>query len=163
MATISSIVAPARGNTSIGRGVYMVEKTIDFAVTTVDPSSADVVQMMTFDADTCILHAGIEVMTALTGAGSDATVDLGCSSVDADGFVDGFDIDGASAGDHAAPNMADAAIKPQTVGASDTLDLTFAGTDNGIATGKLRVYALCMDVSPLGDMEANIVDRDMLA
>ena len=162
MATITSIVAASRGNSQRGRNVYMVEKELDFAVTTVDPSAADVVQMMTFDAGTVILSAGVEVMTAVTGAGSDCTIDLGCSSVDADGFVDGFDLDAASAGDYATPNTP-VGVTPQFLAAEDTLDLTFAGTDGGIATGKVRVFALCMDVSALGDMSANEVDRDTLA
>lgn len=162
MATISSIVAAARGNSQRGRNVYMVEKEIDLSSTTVDPSAGDVVQMISFDAGTVVLSAGAEVTEALTGAGSDCTIDLGCSTVDADGFVDGFDVDAASAGDYATPNTP-VGVTPQFIAAADTLDLTFAGTDGGIASGKIRVFAVCMDVTELGDMTADEVVRDVLA
>lgn len=162
MATISSIVAAARGNSQRGRNVYMVEKEIDLSVTTVDPSAGDVVQMISFDAGTVVLSAGAEFTEALAGAGSDCTISLGCSTVDADGFVSAFDADAASAGDYATPNTP-VGVTPQFIAAADTLDLTFAGTDAGIASGKIRVFAVCMDVTALGDMAANEVARDTLA
>ena len=46
---------------------------------------------------------------------------------------------------------------------ADTLDLTFAGTGASFTAGKLRVYAIMMDVSSQGDTSANEVDRDTLA
>ena len=166
MATITSNLASARGNTQRGRNVYLVQNELDFAVTTVDPSAADVVQMMTIPAGTAVLAAGVEVMTAVAGAGSDCTIDLGFSSIDADGWVDGFDLDAASAGDYAS-QAASVATEfkglPAILTADDTLDLTFAGTDGGIASGKVRVFALCMDISDTGDMSADEVDRDTLA
>lgn len=164
MATISSIVAAARGNSQRGRNVYMVEKEIDLSVTTVDPSAGDVVQMISFDAGTVVLSAGAEFTEALAGAGSDCTISLGCSTVDADGFVSAFDADAATAGSYATPNTP-VGVTPQFIAGTDgdTLDLTFAGTDAGIASGKIRVFAVCMDVTALGDMAANEVARDALA
>jgi hypothetical protein len=41
--------------------------------------------------------------------------------------------------------------------------MTFAGTGDGISAGKIRVWAIMMDVSTMGDMTADEVDRDTLA
>ena len=46
---------------------------------------------------------------------------------------------------------------------ADTLDLTFAGSGATFTAGKLRVYAMLMDISEVGDMTAQEVDRDLLA
>ena len=93
MATITSNLASARGNTQRGRNVYLVQNELDFAVTTVDPSDGDVVQMMTIPAGTAVLAAGVEVMTAVDGAGSACTIDPGFSSIYADGLVYGFSLE----------------------------------------------------------------------
>ena len=50
-----------------------------------------------------------------------------------------------------------------TLATADTLDLTFAGDGATYTAGKIRVYAVMLDVSDMGDMTADIVDRDMLA
>jgi hypothetical protein len=47
--------------------------------------------------------------------------------------------------------------------AADTLDVTFAGDGATFTAGKLRVFAMLMDVSEIGDFTANEVDRDYLA
>ncbi len=46
---------------------------------------------------------------------------------------------------------------------ADTLDLTFAGDGSTYTAGKIRVYAVMMDVSEIGDTSADEVDRDTLA
>jgi hypothetical protein len=38
-----------------------------------------------------------------------------------------------------------------------------AGTGTSFSAGKIRVYAMLMDISDQGDMSANEVDRDTLA
>lgn len=156
MATITSLLKPATGNSQRGRNPYMVERTLDIVATTVDPSSGDVVQAITIPANTKILAAGVQVVESATmNTGTDATVTLG--AVDADEYVTAFDIDGAADGAYA-PSATVAADVVLT--SADTLDVTFAGTGASFTAGKLRVYAIMMDVSEQGDTSADEVSRD---
>ena len=159
MATITSLLLPATGNSNRGRMPYQVELSIDLTAQAIDCSSADVVQCITLPANTHILHAGVQVVESATqNTGTDATVTLGAADVDE--YVTAFDIDGAS--DLAyAPSVTPSA--EVVLSSADTLDLTFAGSGATFTAGKLRVYALLMDVSEQGSTSANEVDRDTLA
>jgi len=159
MATITSLLKAATGNSQRGRNPYMVENTIDIVATTIDPSSGDVVQAITIPAGHKIMAAGVEVVESATmNTGADATVTLGAA--DADEYVTAFDIDGAADGAYAPSATVAADV---VLSSADTLDLTFAGTGASFTAGKLRVYAVMMDVSSQGDTSANEVDRDTLA
>jgi len=159
MATITSLLKAATGNSQRGRNPYMVENTIDIVATTVDPSSGDVVQAITIPAGTKIMAAGVEVVESATmNTGTDATVTLGAA--DADEYVTAFDIDGAADGAYAPSVTVSADV---VLASDDTLDVTFAGSGASFTAGKLRVYAIMMDVSEQGDTSANEVDRDTLA
>mgnify|MGYP000190824905 CR=1 FL=1 len=160
--TVTSVVSTARGNSQRGRNPYYVENTIDFADITVDPSSDDIVQAIAIPAGSLLVSAGFEVVEALTIAntGSDETVDLG-TDVNDDKYVAAFDIDAATAGDYG--TSVDGGMNPEIHGSANTLDLTFAGTGDGISAGKIRVFAVLMDVTEAGDLSANEVDRDTLA
>ena len=159
MATITSLLKAATGNSQRGRNPYMVENTLDIVDTTVDPSSGDVVQAITIPAGHKIMAAGVEVVESATmNTGTDATVTLGAA--DADEYVTAFDIDGAADGAYAPSATVAADV---VLASADTLDLTFAGTGASFTAGKLRVYAVMMDVSEQGDTSANEVDRDALA
>jgi len=159
MATITSLLLPATGNSNRGRMPYQVELIIDLTAQAIDCSSADVVQCITLPANTHILHAGVQVVESATmNTGTNATITLGAA--DADEYVTAFDIDGAS--DLAyAPSVTPSA--EVVLSSADTLDLTFAGDGATFSAGKLRVYALLMDVSEQGSTSANEVDRDTLA
>ena len=159
MATITSLLLPATGNSNRGRMPYQVELIIDLTAQAIDCSSGDVVQCITLPANTHILHAGVQVVASATqNTGTDATVTLGAADVDE--YVTAFDIDGAS--DLAyAPSVTPSA--EVVLSSADTLDLTFAGSGATFTAGKLRVYALLMDVSEQGSTSANEVDRDTLA
>ena len=119
----------------------------------------DVVQCITLPANTHILHAGVQVVESATmNTGTNATITLGAADVDE--YVTAFDIDGAS--DLAyAPSVTPSA--EVVLSSADTLDLVFAGDGATFTAGKLRVYALLMDVSEQGSTSANEVDRDTLA
>ena len=159
MATITSLLKAATGNSQRGRNPYMVENTLDIVATTVDPSSGDVVQAITIPAGHKIMAAGVEVVESATmNTGTDATITLGAA--DADEYVTSFDIDGAADGAYAPSVTVSADLVSAT---ADTLDLTFAGDGATYTAGKLRVYAVMMDVSEQGDTTANEVDRDALA
>ena len=163
MATVNLTTA-ASGNTPRGRKPYIIQNTIDLAVATTSKgtalASADVYQCLNIPAESVILHAGMEVTALLTGTSSDTGYDLGITGGDVDNFVDGFDADGAAAGDYAPTS---AAYAPVMVGAADTLDILVAAQTGTTLTGKVRVFATLMDVSDAGDMAANEVDRDTLA
>ena len=159
MATITSLLKPAHGSGGIGRQPYYVDMTIDLTAQAISSTAGDVVQCLTIPANTRVLHAGVQVVTSATmNTGTNATVTLGAA--DADEFVTAFDIDGAADGAYA-PSATPAA--DITLATADTLDLTFAGDGATYTAGKLRVYAVMMDVSDQGDVSANEVDRDMLS
>ena len=134
---------------------YLVEQTINFADQNID-ANGSTIECVDIPANCICLFAGIEVTTALTNTASDATVDMGLSGGDADSWVDGFDIDGASAGTYATVLVATA--NPQVVDAATPMKLTFAGTAGTISAGVLRVFAVVMPVGGLD--KATEVARD---
>ena len=159
MATITSLLLPATGNSNRGRMPYQVELSIDLTAQAIDCSAPDTVQCITLPANTHILHAGVQVVESATmNTGTNATITLGAADVDE--YVTAFDIDGASDGAYAPSVTPSAEVVLAT---ADTLDLVFAGDGATFTAGKLRVFALLMDVSEQGSTSANEVDRDTLA
>jgi|TARA_R110001592_G_scaffold142195_1_gene364171 hypothetical protein len=160
MATLTALLAPTRGIGNPSRKPYMQELTIDLTAQAIDCSSGDIVQCITVPGNTVILWTGVQVMESATqNTGTDATILLG-TAIDPNEYVTAFDIDGAS--DLAyAPTVAQAGVLVSAT--ADTLDLTFAGSGATFTAGKLRVFAMLMDVSEIGDLTANEVDRDYLA
>ena len=159
MATITSTLKSATGNSQRGRNPYMVENTIDLTAQAISSTAGDVVQAITVPANTKILAAGFQVVNSATmNSGTNATATLG--TADADEYVTAFDIDGASDGAYAPSVTVSADVVLST---ADTLDLTFAGDGSTYTAGNIRVYAVMMDVSEIGDTSADEVDRDTLA
>ena len=107
------------------------------------------------------MSAGLEVIESVTAnTGTDVTVDLG-TALDDDKYVAAFDVDGASVG---AYGTSAATAAPEMQGVAETLDMTFAGTGASFTSGKIRVFALLIDMSSTGASKtANEVDRDTLA
>ena len=158
MATITSLLLPATGNSNRGRMPYQVELTVDLTAQAIDCSSTDIVQCITIPANTHIVHAGVQVVESATmDTGTNAAITLGAADVDE--YVTAFDIDGAS--DLAyAPSVTPSA--EVVLATADTLDLVFAGDGATFTAGKLRVYALLMDVSEQGSTSAAEVARDSI-
>jgi hypothetical protein len=145
---------------SLGRLPYVVEKTIDFAVATTAKggalAAADVIEAIDVPAQSVVLNAGYEVTATITG---DVTIDLGVTGIDADVFVDGAVLAAATTVGTFAQNAA--AYQPVVIGAADTVDLLIAASTTAISAGKVRVWALVVDVS---DKDApGEADRDQLA
>lgn len=161
MATIS-IAAGATAGRTAGAVPYLVDVVVDFADAATEKGSAlaaaDVIEALSVPANTCILNAGLEVITAAGGESSDVTYDLGVTGVDADVFVDGFDGDAAAAGAYA---QNAAAFQPVVIGTADTIDLLIATATTAPTSGKVRVWAVLMNVD--GRIAADEVDRDQLA
>ena len=158
MALGDNTLASARGVSQRGRNPYMVENTVNLATALSDKGGAlaasDVIPVIAVKKGTMILNAGIEVSTASDG--STFTVDLG-TGVDPDVFVDGFDATSAAA--VVAQNPA--AYQPVMAVADDNIDLTIASLSGGaVSSGKLRIWAVLMDCTEMGDTSANEVARD---
>ena len=142
MATVSKVTGSTSGHPSTRRKPYFVENTIDNSL--FDPSSGDVIQALNIPAETCILNAGLEVLTA---ASSSVTFDLGDGD-DADRYVDGD----TNAVGHAAP-VAHASNSGHVYGTADTLDVTVLSAAD--TAGKIRVYAIMCDVSGSDETASN--------
>jgi hypothetical protein len=140
---------------------YFVEKTIDFAAAATAKGSAlaaaDVIEVIDVPAGTMVLNAGLQVITVATGESADNTLDVGITGVDADAFVDGFDLDAAAAGAYA---QNAAAYQPLVVGTADTIDLLIATATTAPTGGTVRVWALMCDIG--AKPAPGIVDRDVI-
>ena len=159
MANITALLKAASGNSQRGRNPYYVDVTIDLATNSIAPG--DTIQAITVPANTLIMGAGFQVVSSATmNTGTDATAALGFTGGDVDEFAAALDIDGASDGDYA-PQVAIDGLAPSTT--ADTIDILLAGSGASFSAGKLRVYAVMMDISDQGDMAANEVARDALA
>ena len=132
------------GHPANGRTPYLVENTIDIAAINGDSGAAqnDVLRVLDIPAETLIMEAGIEVITALS---SSATMDLGITGGDVDRYVDG---------DTNATGYATLTATARVVVASaDTLDILTGGADS--SAGKVRVWAVLCDVSGIDESDNN--------
>ena len=132
------------GHQSNGRTPYLVENTIDVSAvnSSSGTSNGDILQALDIPAETLIMEAGIEVITALS---SSATMDLGITGGDVDRYVDG---------DTNATGYATLTATARVVVASaDTLDILTAGADS--SAGKVRVWAVLCDVSGIDESDNN--------
>ena len=126
------------------RTPYLVENTIDISAINSDAGAAqnDVLQVLDIPAETLVLHAGIEVLTALS---SSVTLDLGITGGDVDTFVDG---DANATGYSVLTNTA----RP-VIASADTLDLLVLSAAS--SAGKVRIFALLCDVSGVDETDRN--------
>ena len=157
MAEISAVLKAASGNSQRGRNAYYVDNVIDLTANSINPNG-DTIQAITVPANTLILAAGIQVVESATmNTATDATASLGFTGGDVDEFVAAFDIDGAADGAYA-PQVAITGLTAST--SADVIDVLLAGSGASFTAGKIRVYAIMMDISDQGDMAANEVGRD---
>ena len=132
---------PGRYNPGV-RTPYLVENTINIAAINGDSGTAngDVLQVIDIPAETLIMEAGIEVLTALSGS---VTMDLGITGGDVDTYVDG---------DTNATGYGTLTATARTILASaDTLDILTAGAASTV--GKLRVWAILCDVAGVDETD----------
>ena len=134
---------PSRFSAGV-RTPYLVENTIDVSAINSDAGAAqnDVLQVLDIPAQTLIMHAGIEVITALS---SSVTLDLGITGGDVDTFVDG---DTNATGYSVLTTTA----RPVIAGA-DTLDVLVLSAAS--SAGKIRVFAVLCDVSGVEETDRN--------
>ena len=132
------------GHPSNGRTPYMVENTIDVSAINGDAGAAqnDVIQCLDIPAETLIMEAGIEVVTALSGS---VTMDLGITGGDIDRYADGA----TNATGFSAPTATARTI----VASADTLDIKIL--DAASSAGKIRVFAVLCDVAGIDETDRN--------
>lgn len=165
--TITTLASSARGVGARGRQPYFVEQEINFAAAVTAKGSAleanEIIQAITVPANTMILTAGFEVIEATDTAADGNTANLGVTGVDVTRFVAAFDFDddAAPAGTYA--TQADGSAPIIIGSAADTIDWELQATTTAPSTGKIRVFAVLMNIDGLGDMTADEVDRDALA
>jgi hypothetical protein len=151
MATIDMATKPGSTHQSRWSGgvrtPYWVEVEVDLAdVVTAKGSAiaqADVIQVIDLPADTVILAGGVQMVSVMTGTSTDATIDVGVTGGDVDNLVDGFDLDAATAGLYAMNGV----NEPVVVASADTIDILIVTQTGTITGGKIRVFALLLDVS----------------
>ena len=134
---------PGRFSAGI-RTPYLVENVIDVSAINSDAGAAqnDVLQVLDIPAETLIMQAGLEVITACS---SSFTMDLGITGGDVDNFVDG---DANATGYSVLTNTANL-----VVASADTLDILTAGAAS--SAGKVRVWAVLCDVSGIEETDRN--------
>ena len=146
-------VGGTTGHPSNGRTPYMVENTIDVSAVNGDSGAAqnDVLKCIDVPAETLIMAAGVEVLTACS---SSVVIDIGITGStagfsDPDAYVDAYDATGAS---YAPRDVADAAPMLQCK-VADTIDALIAGAAS--SAGKIRVFAILCDVSGINETDNN--------
>ena len=146
-------VGGTTGHPSNGRTPYMVENTIDVSAVNGDSGAAqnDVLKCIDVPAETLIMAAGVEVLTACS---SSVVIDIGITGStagfsDPDAYVDAYDATGAS---YAPRDVADAAPMLQCK-VADTIDALIAGAAS--SAGKIRVWAVLCDISGIDESDNN--------
>jgi len=126
----------------------------------------DIIEAIAVPANTLILHAGFEVVTAMAGTTTDSSIHVGITGTDVDIFATAFDLDGASVGDHT-PAITSSGVcsnLPVFTASADTIDVEIHASGGTITGGIIRVYAVCVMMDDVTQTtSANEVDRDLLA
>jgi hypothetical protein len=165
MATITTLSNAVGAGTHPSRGVrqvpYVVENVINLAsvVTALGTSiaSGDIVEALQIPAQSVVLSAGVEAISAVTG---NVAISLGVTGVTAAAYVSSYALNASAAGTYATPATAGYPIVTQ---AADTVDLLFGTVTTAVTAGKLRVWAVLCDVTDRREIEGLSVDRDQLA
>ena len=137
-------VGGTTGHPSNGRTPYLVENTIDVSAVNSDSGAAqnDVLQAMDIPAETVIMEAGIEVLTACS---SSVPLDLGITGGDVDIYTDGDT--------NATGYSTLTATARHVAAAADTLDVLVLSAAS--SAGKIRVWAIMCDVSGINESDQN--------
>lgn len=161
MATVTSLAGGASAGRTAGSVPYLVDVSIDLAAAATAKGSplaaADIIEAINVPANTVVLTAGLEVITALGGESADTRILLGVTGGDVDAFVASWDATAAAAGAYAPA----AATVPVVFASADTIDIEIDAATTAPTSGVLRAWAVMMDID--GRIGAAEVDRDVLA
>lgn len=164
MATITTLsnavgagLQPVR---SVRNMPYVVENTINFATATTAKGSAlaaaDVIEALQIPAQSVVLAAGYEVLSAITG---DVTMSVGVTGVLATAYVNAATLAAAtSVGTYGTPSSTAYPIVSQS---ADTVDLLISASTTALSAGSVRVFAVICDVQDRVGPAS--VDREQLA
>ena len=148
-----------------GMNMRMVEAILDISkITDYSCTNGDIFQLLEIPANTFVLFAGAEVLTAFDG--SSPTVDI--DFAEGDDIIDGGDVSSAGflaegSNGQANDTMTGAASTfTQFVTTTDTIDVKLIASSADVTTGVLRVYACVVDVNGAQELAAEVV-RDALA
>ena len=140
------------GHRSRMRSMYVLEKTVDIAAVSA-LTADDVIQAIDIPAEVYILHAGVEVITALNGTSPVLDVDFAAG----DDFVDGASAASTgycAAGTNGHVDYTAVSTFANRVTATDTIDVKVGAGANDVSTGKIRVYAVLCDISGVDETDS---------
>lgn len=141
------------GHSADGKKVRVISEIVDFSEFTI--ATNDVIQVIELPANSLVLYAGLDVLTA-DSAGNSGTLSLG-DGADVDRYVAastataGIETTRARAGDS---SLGTTSIGYAYYAAADTIDLVNA---TGSINAKVRVFAVVADCDGLGDTEGQNV------
>ena len=137
---------------------YSMEAVLDIAsITGYSCTNGDIFQLLEIPANSVILSAGCEVLTAFDG--TSPTIDVGTNAGDT--IIDGGNA--ASAGYPAkGTNGAVLGTFAALVTDADTIDVKLLASSNDCTAGKLRVWAVVADIADKS-AAATSAARDVLA
>ena len=147
-----------------GMNMRMVEAILDISkITDYSCTNGDIFQLLEIPANTFVLFAGAEVLTAFDG--SSPTVDI--DFAEGDDIIDGGDVSSAGflaegSNGQANDTMTGAASTfTQFVTTADTIDVKLIAASADVTSGRVRVVACCMDTGISGRVRATEVARDL--
>ena len=161
MATFDLTTGQGTGQIGTATGLskmVMVEKVFDvkkFQDNGNTFADGDVIQLIDLPAECYVLHVGAEVITAFD-PGSSLAVDIDVAG--GDDFVDGGDCTSAgylAKGTNGHVDYTAVATFSNRMTSTDTIDLTFALSGSAPSVGKIRVYAILIDIS--GKIEEDLL------
>tara|TARA_R100000900_G_scaffold135466_1_gene113074 strand:+ start:172 stop:699 length:528 start_codon:yes stop_codon:yes gene_type:complete len=148
-----------------GMNMRMVEAILDISkITDYSCTNGDIFQLLEIPANTFVLFAGAEVLTAFDGTSPTVDIDFAAG----DDIVDGGDVTSAGflaegTNGQANDTMTGAASTfTQFVTTTDTIDVKLIASSADVTTGVIRVYACVVDVNGAQELAAEVV-RDALA
>ena len=144
------------------RHAYMVEAVLDISkLPSYSCTNGDIFQLLEIPANTFVIAAGAEVLTAFDGTSPTVDIDFAAG----DDIVDGGDVTSTgylAAGSNGGANLTSQATFTQLVTTTDTIDVKLIASSADVTAGKLRVYAIVVDLDGVAE-SADEVDRDQLA
>lgn len=173
MATYNLTNGTVAGGATIAAGTYpdvrnqayMIEATLDVpklidAGAFTVAGNNDVFELLSIPANTLVVSAGAEVITAFDGTSPTADIDFAAG----DDIVDGGNLEAVgylAAGSNGTAIGTATANYTQFVTAADTIDVKLSVTGD-VTEGKLRVFAVAVDCNSIQTL-TDEVDRDQLA
>ena len=142
-----------------GMNMRMVEAILDISkITDYSCTNGDIFQLLEIPANTFVMFAGAEVLTAFDGTSPTVDIDFAAG----DDIIDGGDVSSAgflAEGTNGQANdvvTGAASTFTQFVTTTDTIDVKLIASSADVTTGKLRVYACVVDVNGAQELAAEV-------